>query len=97
MTSNHSTTIQDQRSDTPEISPTRRKALAALLLAACGALLYKLGSLTFWFLKPDGVKIGALRGYQETGAMLQVLEFVAERKYDTTATDQGSGKEKSGP
>ncbi|GEM_PF-248143 len=52
---------------------------------------------TFWFLKPDGVKIGALRGYQETGAMLQVLEFVAERKYDTTATDQGSGKEKSGP
>ena len=52
---------------------------------------------TFWFLKPDGVKIGALRGYQGTGTMLQVLEFVAERKYDTTATDQGSGREKSGP
>ncbi len=52
---------------------------------------------TFWLLKPDGERIGALRGYQETGTMLQVLQFVADRKYDTTAADQGSGGGKSSP
>ena len=44
----------------------------------------------YFFLKPDGEKLGALRGYQFKDQLMQYLTYVNDRKYDTTATDQGS-------
>jgi thioredoxin-related protein len=38
----------------------------------------------FWFLKSDGSRLGLLRGYQPKDQMMQVLQYVAEYKYDTT-------------
>lgn len=38
----------------------------------------------FWFLKADGSRLGQLRGYQQKDQMMQVLQYVAEYKYDTT-------------
>ncbi len=43
----------------------------------------------YFFLKPDGEKLGALRGYQLKDQLMQYLTYVNDRKYDTTATDQG--------
>jgi thioredoxin-related protein len=45
---------------------------------------------TYFFLKPDGEKLGALRGYQVKDQLMKYLAFVAERQYDTTATKEGS-------
>lgn len=41
----------------------------------------------FWFLKPDGSKLGLLKGYQPTDELLHALEYVKEYKYDTTRTE----------
>jgi len=38
----------------------------------------------FWFLKSDGSRLGLIRGYQPRDQMMQVLQYVAEYKYDTT-------------
>jgi len=43
----------------------------------------------YFFLKSDGEKLGALRGYQSKNQLMQYLTYVAERKYDTTVTDKG--------
>ena len=43
---------------------------------------------TFWFLKPDGTKLGAISGYKPTNIMLDALTFVKEYKYDSTRTQQ---------
>jgi thioredoxin-related protein len=42
---------------------------------------------TFWFLKPDGTKLGPLGGYRPTEFMLEALTFVKEYRYDSTSTE----------
>lgn len=43
----------------------------------------------FWFLKPDGSRVGVLKGYQATDKLLQILDYVREYRYDTTQAQQG--------
>jgi thioredoxin-related protein len=43
---------------------------------------------TFWFLTPDGNKLGAIVGYKPKDYMLQQLAMVKDYKYDTTRTTQ---------
>ena len=50
---------------------------------------------TYWFLKPDGTKLGALRGYQHKDVLKQALEFVSERKYDSTEADTSNEQKRS--
>ncbi len=48
---------------------------------------------TYYFLTPDGTKLGAARGYQNKEQLARYLTFVAERQYDTTKTKtQPKGK-----
>ena len=51
---------------------------------------------TYYFLKPDGAKLGAARGYQSKEQLSQYLTYVAERMYDSTRTqtpaEKGSSK-----
>lgn len=47
---------------------------------------------TYWFLTPEAKKLGALRGYQFKDQLMQALTYVAEKKYDTTKTDQKGQK-----
>ena len=45
----------------------------------------------FWFLKPDGTKLGMLPGYQTTTNLTKALEFVRDYQYDSTrAQPRGS-------
>lgn len=37
---------------------------------------------TYWFLKPDGEKVGPLPGYQQAPTFLDVLFFIKESLYD---------------
>ncbi len=50
----------------------------------------------FWFLKPDGTKLGAIRGYRPLDYMLEALVYVKEKRYDSTQADtseeKGQGK-----
>ncbi len=46
----------------------------------------------FWFLKPDGTKLGLLKGYQATDALRGALEYVKDYRYDSTRTNKESGK-----
>jgi thioredoxin-related protein len=48
-----------------------------------------------WFLKPDGSKIGPVRGYVPADKFLEALTFVKDRKYDP-AYQPDSSAEKSG-
>jgi thioredoxin-related protein len=50
---------------------------------------------SFWFLKSDGSKLAQIRGYRDAEFMMEALTYVAERKYDTTATEQGAEKKKA--
>lgn len=51
---------------------------------------------TFWFISPEGVRIGPLPGYQTTDRLIEALEWVKEYKYDTTRVENKSQPEKSG-
>ena len=42
----------------------------------------------FWFLESDGTKIGPIKGYKPAEQFLSVLNYVKDRKYDTTQTKQ---------
>jgi len=42
----------------------------------------------FWFLKPDGTKLGKIDGYRDKDFMMQALTFVKDYKYDSTRTKQ---------
>lgn len=46
---------------------------------------------TFWFLKPDGAKLGNIRGYRPPDFMLSALAYVKDYKYDTTRTEGSEG------
>jgi thioredoxin-related protein len=43
---------------------------------------------TYWFLSPEGEKLGRIKGYQFKPQLMEYLAFVAERRYDTTGSDQ---------
>lgn len=45
---------------------------------------------TFWWLESDGTKIGNQVGYVPIEWMLGALEYVINKEYDTTKTNQGS-------
>ncbi len=48
---------------------------------------------TYFFLTPEGGKLGAARGYQPKEQLSKYLVYVAERQYDTTKTQNpGQGK-----
>ncbi|MEW5995099.1 MAG: DUF255 domain-containing protein, partial [Candidatus Zixiibacteriota bacterium] len=49
----------------------------------------------FWFLKPDGSKVGMIPGYRKADFMMEAFEYVKDNKYDTTETESSEGKEKS--
>ena len=38
---------------------------------------------TFWFLDPQGTKLGAVSGFQQAPALLNTLQFVKDKKYET--------------
>lgn len=42
---------------------------------------------TFWFVSPEGVRIGPLRGYQTSPVLIDALKWVSEYKYDTTRVE----------
>ncbi|MFQ6007944.1 MAG: thioredoxin family protein [Candidatus Zixiibacteriota bacterium] len=42
---------------------------------------------SFWFLKPDGSKLGVIRGYRTPDYMMEALTYIKERKYDSTRTE----------
>jgi thioredoxin-related protein len=50
---------------------------------------------SFWFLKPDGTKLGKIDGYHNKDYMLEALTFVRDYKYDTTRASQ-SGESDEG-
>ncbi len=37
----------------------------------------------FWFLEPDGTKIGPVKGYKPTDQWMSALTFVKDKKYET--------------
>lgn len=43
---------------------------------------------TFWFIAPNGDKIGPLGGYQTTDRLMMALNYVKDYQYDTTRTQQ---------
>jgi thioredoxin-related protein len=49
----------------------------------------------FWFLKPDGTKLGAIQGYRNADYMMEAFTFVKDHKYDTTHTETPQDKKKS--
>jgi thioredoxin-related protein len=48
----------------------------------------------FWFLKPDGSKLALIKGYRPAEYMIEALNFVKDRKYDSTSTESPEEKEK---
>ncbi len=42
---------------------------------------------TFWFLKADGTKLGAISGYRPANVMMEAFTYVVEEQYDSTAAD----------
>lgn len=50
---------------------------------------------TYYFLTPEGGKLGAARGYQNKDQLSKYLTYVAERQYDTTKA-QNPGQKRSG-
>lgn len=51
---------------------------------------------SYWFLKPDGTKLGVISGYKKANYMMEAFEFVKDYKYDSTRTKTPDKKENSG-
>ncbi len=49
---------------------------------------------TFWFLEPDGSKIGKQPGYQPAQGFLELLTYVKDKKYleQADGSSQGQGQ-----
>ncbi len=45
---------------------------------------------TFWFLEADGKKIAPAPGYRTSEQFMEILTFVKDRKYDSTAAGQNN-------
>lgn len=50
---------------------------------------------SYWFLKPDGTKLGVIHGYKKAVDMMQAFEYVKDYKYDSTRTETPDKKGKS--
>ncbi|UCG61413.1 MAG: DUF255 domain-containing protein [Candidatus Zixiibacteriota bacterium] len=48
----------------------------------------------FWFLKPDGTRLGSIRGYRPLPFMVEALTFVKEERYDSTKAETETDKDK---
>ncbi|MDX9858459.1 MAG: thioredoxin family protein [candidate division Zixibacteria bacterium] len=46
----------------------------------------------FWFISPEGQRIGPLPGYQPAERFIQALDYVSTRQYEVDAKKQGDGK-----
>jgi thioredoxin-related protein len=46
----------------------------------------------FWFLKPDGTKLGMINGYRNADYMMEALAFVKDHKYDSTRAETPQDK-----
>lgn len=51
---------------------------------------------TLAFISPEGAKLGTLPGYRKAPELLRVLEFVRDRKYDTTRTQNQKPADSTG-
>ena len=49
-----------------------------------------------WFLKPDGGKIGPVRGYVPPDKFIEALTFVKDRKYDPAYQPDSTAEESQG-
>lgn len=49
-----------------------------------------------WFLKPDGEKIGPIKGYVPADKFLEALTFVKDRKYDPAYQPDSSAEQSEG-
>ena len=47
----------------------------------------------FWFLKSDGTKLAMINGYRPTDYMVEALNYIKDKKYDTTNTEGSSSGE----
>jgi len=47
---------------------------------------------TFWFVDPQGTRLGAVSGYQQAPNLISTLQFVKDKKY---ATEQKAGTEQN--
>lgn len=52
---------------------------------------------TMWFVSPQGVRIGPVRGYVEADQLAQYLDIVKYYRYDTTRDESGKKIEKKQP
>ena len=54
---------------------------------------------TFWFVDPQGTRLGALSGYQESANLLTYLQYVKDKKYaeQKTGTEPNTETEKTVP
>lgn len=50
---------------------------------------------TFWFLGPKQEKVGPLPGYRDAETFMKVLDYIKERKYDTTLTKSKAEEKQS--
>jgi len=47
----------------------------------------------FWFLKSDGTKLAQIQGYRPKEYMMEAFNYIVEKKYDTTQTDEAPSGE----
>ena len=54
---------------------------------------------TFWFVDPQGTRLGALSGYQESANLMTYLQYVKDKKYaeQKTGAEQNTGTQKTAP
>ena len=50
---------------------------------------------SFWFLKPDGTKLGKIDGYRDKAFMMEALTFGKDYKYDSTQAEQADAGKKN--
>ncbi len=51
---------------------------------------------TFWFLSPRPEKVGPMPGYRDPETFMKILDYVKERKYDTTLAKTKTENKPSG-
>ncbi len=49
----------------------------------------------FWFVNPDKMKVGPLKGYLSVDRFMKSLEYVSSYTYDTSRTEDGKKKEQA--
>ena len=49
----------------------------------------------YWVLESDGTKLTYIRGYKPVDYMMEVLEYIKDRRYDSTSTKTPEQKKKS--